>query len=260
MSVLASILERKQMEVAELRTLGVDLRSAARDMPQCRGFARALASSFRVPSLLAEVKSASPSQGSIRSDFDPVDVAKVYESVGASAVSVLTDGPSFGGSIEHLKAVRSCVELPLLRKEFIIDPLQIYEARLAGADAVLLIVAALTRDQLLELRGVAKEVGLDVLVEIHDDSELESAIESESEMLGVNNRNLATLDCDLSVSERLLPQIPDRFHKVAESGISSLADVNRMKECGARSLLIGTAFCKSPDIGAAVNEIMGWGD
>lgn len=258
MSVLDAILARKKEEVESLRAHAADLRAKTADLPPCRGLAKGLSTHLRDPSLLAEVKSASPSQGTIRSQFDPVSVAKSYEISGAAGISVLTDGPSFGGSIEHLKQVRAAVSLPILRKEFIIDELQVVEARATGADAILLIAAALPRERLVDLRGVAGDLGMDVLVEIHDESELEAALYAESEMLGVNNRDLGTLECDLAVAERLLPMIPDDRVKIAESGVSGHEDVERMHRAGARSLLIGTAFCREPDIEGSVNRIMGW--
>jgi indole-3-glycerol phosphate synthase len=226
-----------------------------------------LKSDPRPVALIAEVKQASPSQGMIRPGFDALQVATTYAEVGATCLSVLTDEKYFRGSPRDLQAVRAVVDLPILRKDFVLDRYQLLEARVWGADCVLLIVAAFTGSHpllsgglplLRDLYGEAKALGLDVLVEVHDMAETEVALELRADLIGVNNRNLITFQTDLSASEFLLPKIVPHATSVAESALSSHADVARVQAAGARAVLIGTAFCGSPDIATAVTGVMGW--
>jgi indole-3-glycerol phosphate synthase len=228
--------------------------------------------------LIAEIKKASPSAGVICKDFDPVRIAKAYEAAGASCLSVLTDEKFFQGSLDHLRQIRAAVKLPLLRKDFIIDERQILEAIEWGADAILLIVAILSDEQLKKLHSLATEAGLAVLVEVHDEAELERSMKIGATLIGVNNRNLKTFKVDLATTERLAAKLYRRTGVapvsnlknengdrrdacptllVAESGIHSRADVERLKKCGAKAVLVGESLMKGGDIGAKVRELMG---
>lgn len=250
--------KREEVEAARTRVPLTDLRSKAADEAPPRGFLRALQHADRPVALIAEVKAASPSRGPIRPDLDPAAVAQAYASAGAHALSVLTDGPYFKGSPANLRAARAACDLPVLRKDFLYDPYQIVEARAMGADAVLLIAAMLTDTQIEELHGLAEEFGMDVLVEVFDESEAERALAMKCPLIGVNNRDLSTFEVDLSISERVLPILNPHATTVSESALSSCGDVRRVAEAGARAVLIGTAFCASPDIGGKVREVMGW--
>lgn len=260
MSKLIEIFESKRREVeAAKAAIPLDeLKAQVADLPPTRGFHSALKQSKHVTALIAEVKAASPSQGTIRAHFDPVQIAGAYDRVGVDCMSVLTDRPYFGGAPENLAKVRTVSSVPLLRKDFIEDAYQIYEARVWGADACLLIVAALSSSQLVDLHGCAESLGLDVLVEVHNQIELITAMDAKCPLIGVNNRNLATFETDLTVSESLIPQCADRHTAVSESALHSHDDVVRVAACGARAVLIGTAFCQSPDIASAVRSVMDW--
>jgi indole-3-glycerol phosphate synthase len=207
--------------------------------------------------LIAEVKKASPSVGVICKDFDPVRIAKEYEVAGASCLSVLTDEKFFQGSLDYLRQIRAAVKLPLLRKDFIIDERQILEAIEWGADAILLIVAILTDEQLAKFHSFAIEAGLAVLVEVHDEEELERALKISPALIGVNNRNLKTFKVDLATTERLAPRIIGNDSLlVAESGINTRADVERLKKCGAGAILVGESLVKQDDISAKMRELI----
>lgn len=260
MSVLHRIFEDRRRDVAEakIRVSEADLRAMIADLPPARGFLRALKSRKKDLALIAEIKPASPSQGAIAPDLDPAAVAKDYASAGAHALSVLTEPHYFSGKAENLMAAREATSLPALRKDFLDDPYQIYESRAWGADAVLLIVAALEISQLKNLYELANELSMDVLVEVHSEAEAEAAVEIGADMIGVNARDLNTLQTDLSVVEKLIPQLNDRAFCVAESALSRAEDVERVKRAGADAVLIGTAFCGSPDIPSKVREVMGW--
>ncbi len=260
--ILATIVDHKKEEVALLRrdeTLESVKRRAsdAEDVP--RGFIAALRSAHDSgwTTVIAEVKKGSPSKGIIRADFDPVEIAMTYEAHGASCLSVLTDERFFLGNLRYLGLIRERVGLPLLRKDFIIDPYQIYEARAAGADAILLIAAILEPDQLAELAGVAQELFLDVLLEVHDEADLEKALATECELIGINNRDLRSFVTDLGVTERLIPRIPAERFVVSESGIVTRAHIDRLLTVGAGGFLIGESLMREEDMGAKLDELLG---
>ncbi len=261
-NILDEIVEQKKREVAQLpaRLIAAgDLRDAMLEHGERRDFISALKNP-RVGKigLIAEVKKASPSIGIICKDFDPVRIAKEYEAAGASCLSVLTDEKFFQGSLDYLRQIRAAVKLPLLRKDFIIDKRQILEAIEWGADAILLIVAILTDEQLRKFHTLAVEAGLAVLVEVHDKEELERALKISPALLGVNNRNLKTFKVDLATTENLAPKIISNGSLlVAESGIHNHADVERVQKFGARAILVGESLVKQGDIGAKVRELIG---
>lgn len=259
MSRLARIYEVKQGELdATMSAVPLpDVVARAKDAPPALGFRAALASSRHPVALIAEVKKASPSRGTIREDLDPTEVALAYRDAGAECLSVLTDRPFFAGSPDNLIAAKRATGLPCLRKDFLFDPYQVYEARAIGADAILLIVAGIERGVLAELGDLARALGMDVLVEVHTEREAELAAELGADLAGVNNRDLATFETDLATSERILPTLPSGCLAVAESGLSAATDIERMRNAGARAVLIGTTFCAAPDIRAKVREVMG---
>jgi indole-3-glycerol phosphate synthase len=255
--ILDDILAHKCDEVAARKH---DLpASALRERPLWaeprRGFAAALAAR-PAPAVIAELKRASPSRGVIRSHYEPPAHARSYEAAGAAALSVLTDERFFHGSLAHLEAVRAAVGLPCLRKDFLVDPYQVDEARAFGADAVLVIAAAGSAALRMELLAAARETGLDALVEVHDEHELEWAAAAGARLVGVNNRDLATFATALETTERLAPLVPPGALLVAESGIHSAGDVRRMVAAGARAVLVGEAFMAAPDPGAALAEFL----
>jgi indole-3-glycerol phosphate synthase len=309
MNILDTIVEQKKREVAQLparRIAAGDLRDAMLERGESRDFLAALKSgssrgneaqtqignrqsaignqsepphvvSYGSVALIAEVKKASPSMGVICPNFDPVRIAKEYEAAGASCLSVLTDEQFFQGSLDYLRQIRAAVKLPLLRKDFIIDERQILEAIEWGADAILLIVAILTDEQLAKFHALAVEAGLAVLVEVHDEEELERALKISPQLVGVNNRNLKTFKVDLATTERLAERLfsgtgfqpvssKTETHGqdaratilVAESGIHTRADVERVQKCGAGAILVGESLVKQGDIGAKVRELIGW--
>jgi len=259
MSILDEILEHKRIEVAQARERR-DSAQLARDAAACdsrvRGFRQALLDTDGV-AVIAEVKRQSPSKGVIREDFDPIEIARAYAASGAACISVLTDSKYFGGSLEILEKIRAAVDCPLLRKDFVVDRDQIAEARLAGADAVLLIVSALTQRELEALQDDAKSLGLDVLVEVHDQAEFERALAIGADLIGVNNRDLKTFDVDLATTERIASRLPsDRdILLVSESGIGSYADVKRLEAAGAGAFLVGESLMRQPDPGKALEAL-----
>lgn len=254
--LLARIVETKQAEVAELRHAAGELRDRAVDAPSTRGFARALSIPGSV-ALLAEIKRRSPSAGAIRPGASPAQVARDYQEGGAAALSVLTDREYFGGSLEALSSARQTVDLPLLRKDFILDPLQVYEARAVGADAILLIVRILDAGPLRDLLGLATEIGLDTLVEVHDREELERALEVGAALVGVNNRDLGTFRTDLDLTLRLAPLVPPGVTLVAESGIRTADDVRRLGSAGVDAVLVGESLMRQDDLAAAAGALVG---
>ncbi len=262
MSVLDKIFERKHEEVAAAKrhvTLE-DLKSKVADAESPRGFRRALQAASTPLALIAEVKKASPSQGLIRPNFDAKDVALAYQRAGAHALSVLTDIPHFQGSPDNLRIAKEATSLPCLRKDFVDDPYQVYEARAWGADAVLLILASLGQSQASELQSLIRSLGMDALVEVHTVAEAEKALLIGANLIGVNNRNLADFKTDLAYSEEILPLVRDHALAVSESALETQADLLRVKAAGAHAVLIGTSFCASPDIESKVKEVMGWGE
>jgi indole-3-glycerol phosphate synthase len=242
--ILDTIVARKREEVAALKKSG--LGEPGMDIDPPRGFLRAL-TQFSGVAIIAEAKKASPSKGVIRPDFDPVAIARSYEKGGARAMSVLTDSDFFQGSIDYIPLVRKAVNLPVLRKDFIVDPLQVKEAARYGADAVLLIAAILDTLQLRDFRQMAEEMAMDVLVEVHDEPELESALKAESRLIGINNRNLKTFRVDLETTFRLKRLIPADIPVVSESGIASREDMRRLREAGVAAALIGESLMRSAD-------------
>lgn len=258
--ILDQILTHKVAEVQAAKQLlpTVELKARLRDAGGIRPFTGALrARAAQGTAVIAEVKKGSPSKGIIRPDFDPVEIARCYERAGAACLSVLTDERFFFGRLEYLGTIRRAVGLPLLRKEFIIDPYQVYEARVFGADAILLIAAALDDGTLAELAGLAAELQMDVLLEVHDEAELERALAVPTPMLGINNRNLKTFHTDLAVTERLLPSIPSDRLVVAESGIRTREDICRLQRAGAGAFLIGESLVREQDIEGKLAMLLG---
>ena len=244
MNRLEEILAAKRDEIERLRPRAAELDRQARARTDFRDFKLALLQPDEKLAVIAEIKKASPSAGVIVESFSPTEIAKNYERAGANAISVLTDTKFFQGKLQHLKDVRSAVSLPLLRKDFIWDRAQIAESAANGADAILLIVAALTQDQLVRLLKGAKEFRLDALVEVHSIDELQRALEAGAEIVGINNRNLATFDVDLAVTEKLCRDVPDEIILVSESGIKTPEDVARAKACGVDAILVGEALMR----------------
>jgi indole-3-glycerol phosphate synthase len=258
MTVLDDILAGKRDEVTLLHRPAVRdlLRTEALEAPAPRDFAAALRPAGGGVGVIAEIKRRSPSKGDLAPDLDPAVTAKAYAEGGAACLSVLTDGPWFGGTVDDLRVARASCELPVLRKDFTLDEVQVYETRAVGADAILLIVAALPDDaHLADLHALATELGLAVLVETHDDAELERALACGARIVGVNARNLGTFDEDLSVGERLAARVPTDVVAVAESAIRSVDDAERMAAAGFDAVLVGEMLVKSHDATAAVRGL-----
>ena len=276
--ILDEILESKKREIKEKKTARylADLKTRIRDLPAPMGFYRALAGHFpqpavgpsrpafipkgETPRLIAEVKKASPSQGILREEFDPLAIARLYHEHGATALSVLTDKAYFQGSLDDLRTIKDAVPLPALNKEFMMDELQFYEARANLADAVLLIVAALDRSQLIDFYHLARQgFGLDVLIEVHHERELDTVLERipEARLIGINNRDLTTFITSLEVTFKLAKRIPVGKLIVSESGIFTRDDVKRVAEAGVRAILVGESLMTAKDIGAKIKELIG---
>lgn len=257
-NILDQIVATKQREIAAARAARseAEVRAAAEKAPAPRGFFDALAAGGPIK-LIAEVKKASPSAGIIRADFDPVEIAKIYEQHGATCLSVLTDEQYFQGSLEYLRAVRAAVEIPVLRKDFILDVYQLYEARAAGADAVLLIAECLDDCNLRKLHNEAVALGMSPLVELYDPENLQRVFDAGATLIGVNNRDLRSFVTDLDHTLRLRERVPGECVFVSESGIRTRADVERLQAAGVDAILVGESLMKQPDIGAAVDELLG---
>ena len=257
-SILKKILQTKAEEVAERssRLPLEEARAMAFDQAETRGFAaRVETLAANGPAVIAEVKKASPSAGVIREDFRPAEIAESYEEAGAACLSVLTDVDFFQGSDDYLQEARAACGIPVLRKDFLVEPWQVFESRLLGADCVLLIVAALSRMQLQDLDGLARETGLDVLVEVHDENELQDALATGARLVGVNNRDLHTFTTDLGTSERLKPLVPGDRTFVTESGIHTRDDVARMQAAGINAFLVGEAFMRVENPGDGLQQL-----
>ncbi len=244
MNRLSEILRVKRAEIEQLRPQAETLRRQAVERNKFRGFRAALKRGDGDVAVIAEIKKASPSAGVIAESFDPVAIAKDYERAGAAAISVLTDTQFFRGSLQNLVDVCASVSLPVLRKDFILDEIQIAEAAAAGADAILLIVAALEQKQLIDLASAAARYQLEALVEVHTLEELERALDAGAEIIGINNRNLETFDVDLGVTEKLSEKVPNDVVLVSESGIKSAKDVARARACGVDAVLVGEALMR----------------
>lgn len=257
--ILAKILQTKKEEVAAARQLRseADLLREAKSRKDVRGFLRALQAkiSQNQPAVIAEVKKASPSKGVIRDNFNPTDIATSYAAHGAACLSVLTDMQYFQGAYDHLRQARAACALPILRKDFMVDPYQIIHARAIGADCILLIVAALSLNQLLEFEALAHELGMDVLVEVHDQAELETALNMKSVMLGINNRDLRSFETSIQNTIDLLPLIPEDKLVITESGILTVEDVKTMRDHKVNAFLVGEAFMRQPDPGVALEQL-----
>jgi len=259
MSVLSEILAAKKTEVycSSRRVSREELQRRIADMPPARDFASKLNKNGGEPSLIAEVKKASPSKGVIREDFDPLEIARIYADNGATCISVLTDAPYFQGSLGHLAAIREITDLPLLRKDFIIDDYQLMEARAAGADAVLLIAAALTPDQMDWMLDASAALGMAALIEIHDAEELDQVLATDAQLLGINNRDLHTFRTTLQTTVDLVPRIPEGKVIISESGINTRSDVLKLADVGVDAVLVGESLVRERDIAAKLRELLG---
>ncbi|HTF99655.1 MAG TPA: indole-3-glycerol phosphate synthase TrpC [Nitrospirota bacterium] len=256
--ILDEIVAHKKEELAatKRRVSFADLRKKAADAGPARGFGKALASGSGIR-LIAEVKKASPSKGVIREDFDPVSISRVYEESGAACLSVLTEQRYFQGRLEYLGEVRAAVGLPLLRKDFIIDEYQLFEAKAAGADAVLLIAACLGKDQMTDYLGIAHDLGLDVLAESHTYEELAKTLLAGVSLVGINNRDLSTFSVNLRTTIDMLKDVPEDKIVVSESGITTRDDVTLLEQAGVDAILVGESLMREKNIGKKVKELLG---
>lgn len=260
MSILLKIINHKkeELEHSKSRTPFGELRDRARDSEPTRGFKAAIKRRRDEPiRLIAEIKRASPSKGVIREDFNLSEIVSAYDVKDVKAISVLTDERFFSGRLDYLGTVRGMTGKPLLRKDFIIDEYQVFESRACGADAILLIVAALDGSQLSDLLGLSNELSLDTLVEVHSHSDLEIALRCNAEIIGINNRDLKTLGVDLMTTYELVKEIPEEKIIVSESGINSRDDVEAIESAGADAILVGTTIMQADDIGRRIDELMG---
>ncbi len=257
--ILSRIIDTKRSEISSRKAAVsvAQLRSAAEQAAAPRGFVDSLRSraDAGAAAVIAEIKKASPSKGVIREDFDPVSIAQSYAQHGAACLSVLTDEQYFQGSDQYLLDVRAAVKLPVIRKDFVVDEYQVYEARALGADCILLIAAALDIMRLTVLNQLARGLGLDVLIEVHNRTELEAALSQQPSLVGINNRNLKTFETSLDTTINLLPHIPEGITVVTESGISSSADVQLMRNNNVNAFLVGEAFMRAADPGAEMQKL-----
>ena len=260
--ILDEIVSNKKEEIRSRKiTLPLsELKARIKDLPDTRGFKKAVRRGDKKESpirLIAEIKKASPSKGIIREDFNPQRIAWIYEEAGASAISVLTEEKYFLGNIEYLSDVRNIVKIPILRKDFIIDPFQIYEARVFGADAILLIASLLDRIQIDEYIGLLSDMNMDAIVEIHDKKELDKALQTKAAIIGINNRDLKTFKTDIGTTYRLKDEIPQDRIIVSESGFNNRYDIVQMQKAGIDAVLIGTALMRENDIAKKIRELLG---
>ena len=258
-TILKKIIARKWQEI-EQRQRAVslaDYKAQAFDLDVTRGFVQSIKNKLtqNLPAIIAEIKKASPSKGVIREDFIPQEIAESYEAAGAACLSVLTDHDFFQGHEDYLQQARSASSLPIIRKDFMVDPYQIYESRALNADCILLIAACLTKDQMQELAGIAEEVGLDVLVEVHNETELEQALTLNTKLLGINNRDLHSFEVSLNNTFDLLNKIPDNRIVVTESGIHTQEDVQAMQSHKVNAFLVGEAFMRAEDPGVELKRL-----
>jgi indole-3-glycerol phosphate synthase len=256
---LLKIIEHKRQEIEPLLAHTAELREKALERNDFRSFKQALDLGENALALIAEVKKASPSAGIISEDFDHLRIAQDYEECGAMAISVLTDEEFFKGHLDYLTRIRRCTSIPLLRKDFILEPAQVYQSVCAGADAILLIVAALEQSRLRRLLDVAYGCQLDVLVEVHDQEELDRALATEAEIIGINNRDLRTFTTDLATTERLAEEVPRGTLLISESGIFTGDDSRRVFEAGANAILVGEALMKSNELREHIAELLAVG-
>jgi indole-3-glycerol phosphate synthase len=253
MTILERIVEAKKAEVGAAKRARPASDLERMNPPAVRDFAGALRA--KNPAVIAEIKRASPSRGVLRADFDPAAIARSYEGAGAACLSVLTDREFFQGAPEHLEAARAACALPVLRKDFVVDPYQVLESRAMGADCILLIAACLCAAQMAELESAAHALGMAVLVEVHDADELDVALRLRTPLIGVNNRNLRTFETRLETTLELLPRVPKERLVVAESGILEVAHVSRLRDAGVGAFLVGEAFMRAPDPGKALQNL-----
>ncbi|NQT06046.1 MAG: indole-3-glycerol phosphate synthase TrpC [Candidatus Omnitrophica bacterium] len=257
--ILTKILEakRKEIEIAKERLPLDKMQKQLTVLPSSRGFRNAISKEHEI-CLIAELKKASPSSGLLRRDFDPVRIAQVYRAYGAKALSILTDEKFFQGKLSSIDTVKREVYLPILRKDFVIDKYQIYESKLSGADAILLIADLLSRSELFQFLEICRNLAMDAVVEIHNEEDLSKALSVDSKIIGINNRSLHTFEVDLSVTSNLKNSIPEDKITISESGIKTYEDIMYMKSLGINAVLIGETFMRSEDIGSKVRELMGY--